>query len=413
MASRYPKQEAEVRARFERLAPTLTERGRRLFAANEAAQIGYGGETAVSRATGLAVSTIRRGLEELADVERLELPDGRQRRAGGGRKKVEEVYPGIIGVLLELVDSSTRGDPESPLRWTSKSLGKLAGELTERGYPVNASTVRRLLVEQGFTLQNTKKTLNGSSHADRNAQFEHLHELMVRFQAEGQPVISVDTKEKELVGDYQNGGQEWHPKGEGPDVLVHDFPNGEPKAVPYGVYDVARNEGFVNVGVSSDTAEFATATIERWWDTMGRDRYPEATDLLITADCGGSNGYRVRLWRLALQGLADRTGLAITVVHLPPGTRKWNKIEHRLFSFISMSWRGRPLVSYETIVQLIASTRTNKGLTVRCELDEGEYLKGRKVSDADLDAVNIERDAFHGEWNYTVYPTAPPPGTPD
>ena len=236
---------------------------------------------------------------------------------------------------------------------------------------------------------------------------------MVRFQAEGQPVISVDTKEKELVGDYQNGGQEWHPKGEGPDVLVHDFPNGEPKAVPYGVYDVARNEGFVNVGVSSDTAEFATATIERWWDTMGRDRYPEATDLLITADCGGSNGYRVRLWRLALQGLADRTGLAITVVHLPPGTRKWNKIEHRLFSFISMSWRGRPLVSYETIVQLIASTRTNKGLTVRCELDEGEYLKERKVSDADLDAVNIERDAFHGEWNYTVYPTAPPPGTPD
>jgi len=413
MASRYPKQEAEVRARFERLAPTLTERGRRLFAANEAAQIGYGGEAAVSRATGLAVSTIRAGLAELADVERLALPAGRQRRAGGGRKKVEEADPGIIAVLLELVDSSTRGDPESPLRWTSKSLVKLAAELTERGHPVNASTVRRLLVEQGFTLQKTKKTLNGSSHADRNAQFEHLQELMVRFQAEEQPVISVDTKKKELVGDYQNGGQEWHPKRKGPDVLVHDFPNGTPKAVPYGVYDVARNEGFVSVGVSSDTAEFATMTIERWWNTMGRARYPEATDLLVTADCGGSNGYRVRLWRLELQGLADRTGLTITVAHLPPGTSKWNKIEHRLFSFISMNWRGRPLVSYETIVQLIASTRTNKGLTVRCELDEGVYVKGRKVTDAELDVVNIERDAFHGEWNYTIYPTAPTLDSPE
>ena len=413
MASRYPKQEAEVRARFERLAPTLTERGRRLFAANEAAQIGYGGEAAVSRATGLAVSTIRAGLAELADVERLALPAGRQRRAGGGRKKAEEADPGIIAVLLELVDSSTRGDPESPLRWTSKSLVKLAAELTERGHPVNASTVRRLLVEQGFTLQKTKKTLNGSSHADRNAQFEHLQELMVRFQAEEQPVISVDTKKKELVGDYQNGGQEWHPKRKGPDVLVHDFPNGTPKAVPYGVYDVARNEGFVSVGVSSDTAEFATMTIERWWNTMGRARYPEATDLLVTADCGGSNGYRVRLWRLELQGLADRTGLTITVAHLPPGTSKWNKIEHRLFSFISMNWRGRPLVSYETIVQLIASTRTNKGLTVRCELDEGVYVKGRKVTDAELDVVNIERDAFHGEWNYTIYPTAPTLDSPE
>ena len=406
MASRFPEREQQVRERFERLGPTLDECGRRLFAANEAVQFGYGGIEAVRRATGLASSTVVRGIAELGDLERLAPPSGRQRQPGAGAKRIEERDPGIVSALDRLIEPTTRGDPESPLRWTSKSTAKLAAALTEQGHRVSADTVARILKERGYRLQANRKSKEGSNHADRDAQFEHINALVERFQEAGQPTLSVDTKKKELVGEYMNAGREWHPKSDGPKVLTYDFPNGKPKAVPYGVYEVARNEGWVSVGVSSDTAEFATATIGRWWDEMGSKAYPEATDVLITADGGGSNGYRVRLWRLMLQQLADRTGLTFTVAHLPPGTSKWNKIEHRMFSFISMNWRGRPLVSYETIVELIGSTRTTKGLKIRCELDEGTYEKGRAVSDRELDAVNIERDRFHGEWNYTIYPRA-------
>jgi len=405
MSGRFPPREQQVRERFERLVPTLDERARRLFAANEAVQFGYGGIEAVHRATGLASSTIVRGIAELGDLETLAPPPGKQRQPGAGGKRIEEREPGIVAALDRLIEPATRGDPESPLRWTSKSTAKLASELSEQGHPVSADTVARMLKEKGYTLQANRKSKEGSNHADRDAQFQHINALVERFQQAGQPTISVDTKKKELVGEYKNGGREWHLKGEGPAVLTYDFPNGKPKAVPYGVYDITRNEGWVSVGVSSDTAEFATATIGRWWDEMGERAYPGATEILITADGGGSNGYRVRLWRLKLQSLADRTGLTFTVAHLPPGTSKWNKIEHRMFSFISMNWRGRPLVSYETIVDLIGSTTTTKGLEIRCEIDNGEYAKGRKVSDAELDAVNIKRDNFHGEWNYTISPS--------
>lgn len=404
MGSRYPEQEQAVRQRYERIAPTLDERGRRLFAANEAQQMGFGGVAAAGRATGLAESTIRRGIAELADLERLAPPAGKQRREGSGRKAVEEKAPEVIPALLGLLEPATRGDPESPLLWTSKSAARLARELAAHGFVMSPNTVLRLMRDQGFTSQKTRKTLEGSSHEDRDAQFEYIAKLTRRFQEMGQPVISVDTKKKELVGEYANGGQEWHRKGAAPRVLTYDFPNGKPKAVPYGIYDATRNEGWVSVGVSGDTAEFATATIGRWWEHMGKPAYPDATDVLVTADCGGSNGYRVRLWRMMLQELADKTGLSFTVAHLPPGTSKWNKIEHRMFSFISMNWRGRPLVSYEAIVQLIGSTTTTKGLEIRCEIDEAEYAKGRKVSDNELDAICIERDSFHGEWNYSIYP---------
>ena len=404
MASRFPVREQQVRERFERLGSTLNERARRLFAANESLQFAYGGVEAVHRATGLASSTIKRGMAELEDLERLGPPAGRQRQPGAGGKPIEERDPGIVGALARLMDPVTRGDPESPLRWSSKSTTKLARELTALGHPVGSDTVARMLKDRGFSLQANRKTKEGAQHPDRDAQFMHVNAEVIRHQEAGQPVISVDTKKKELVGEYKNGGRDWHPKGEGPKVLTYDFPNGQPKAVPYGVYDATRNEGWVSVGTSSDTAEFAAATIERWWNAMGSAAYPDATDLLITADCGGSNGYRLRLWKHELQQLADRTGLAISVAHLPPGTSKWNKIEHRMFSFISMNWRGRPLVSYETIVELIGSTRSTSRLQIRCEIDEGTYEKGRKVSDEDLDALLIEHDRFHGEWNYTLYP---------
>jgi len=406
MSSRFPEREQQVRERFERLAPTLDERGRRLFAANEATQFGYGGVEAVRRATGLSSSTIKRGMAELGELDALAPPDGRQRRPGAGRRRVTDRDPGVLAALDQLLEPMTAGDPESPLRWTAKSTTRLASTLTEQGHPISADTVGRLLKAQGYTLQANRKSKSGANHPDRDAQFAHINALVKRFQAQGQPTISVDTKKKELVGEYKNSGQEWHQRGDGPHVNTYDFPNGKPKAVPYGVYDITRNEGWVSVGVSSDTAEFATATIERWWEQMGSKAYPDATDVLITADCGGSNGYRVRLWRLMLQQFADRTGLSFTVAHLPPGTSKWNKIEHRMFSFISMNWRGRPLVSYETIVQLIGSTRTTKGLEVRCEIDEGTYVTGMKVSDDTLDALHLERDEFHGEWNYTIYPRA-------
>lgn len=404
MGSRYPDAEQAVRERFERIAPTLDERGRRLFAANETLAFGYGGVDAVVRATGIANTTIRRGIAELRDLEHLAPPAGRQRKAGAGRPLVEEKDPGLLPALDALVEPATRGDPESPLRWTSKSTAKLADELARAGRHLSPDTVGRLLKKQGFTLQGTRKRLEGEDHPDRDAQFVKIAETVREFMADNQPVISVDTKKKELVGEYANRGRDWHAKGQGPDVLTYDFPNGVPKAVPYGVYDIARNTGWVSVGISGDTAEFSTATIGRWWKTMGKLAYPEAKSLLVTADCGGSNGYRVRLWRLCLQRLANETGLAISVMHFPPGTSKWNKIEHRMFSLISMNWRGRPLVSYETVVQLIASTRSRKGLTIRCELDEGTYEKGVRVSNRELNAVHIERWDFHGEWNYTVFP---------
>ena len=397
--------EDEIRGRWERLSPTLDERGRRLFVANEALAVGHGGVTAVHRATAVARSTIQRGVFELDDLERLAPPDGMQRAAGAGRKKATEKQEGLLGALEAMVEPATRGDPETPLRWVSRSVRNLAGALQEQGFSIGKSTVLTMLHDLGFTQQKTKKTLEGASHPDRDAQFEYINEFCARMQALGKPVISIDTKKKELVGPYRNGGTEWHPKGKAPAVLTYDFPNGVPKAVPYGVYDTVRNEGFVTVGVSGDTAEFATAAVYRWWTQMGREAYPDATDLVITADCGGSNGYRLRLWKLKLQELADKMGVVISVCHLPPGTSKWNKIEHKLFSFISMNWKGRPLVSYEAIVQLIGSTRTNKGLVVRCELDEGEYVRGIKVTDEELARVFIEPDSFHGEWNYTIIPT--------
>ncbi|MBA3406300.1 MAG: ISAzo13 family transposase [Gemmatimonadaceae bacterium] len=406
MASRFPERETAVKGRYERIGPTLDERGRRLFAANEAVQFGFGGTEAVQRATGLSKSTIRRGIEDLEGLDPERTADRRQRRPGAGRKKADLKDPALLPALRSLLEPATRGDPESPLLWLSKSGAQTAAALTELGHPVSKSTALRLLKDEGFTLQAPKKVLEGTQHPDRNEQFEAINERVKVFQRDSQPVISVDTKKKELVGDYKNGGREWAPKGEGPKVLDHDFPNGVPKAVPYGVYDVTRNDGFVNVGVSGDTAEFAVATIGRWWTTMGKAAYPDATDLMITADCGGSNGYRVRLWRLLLQKLADETDLTITVMHLPPGTSKWNKIEHKMFSFISMNWRGRPLVSYEAIVNLIGNTRSKKGLAIRCEIDHAEYRKGRKVTDRELDAVHVERLDFHPEWNYVIFPTA-------
>lgn len=376
-----------------------------MFVANEAVQFGFGGTEAVQRATGVAKSTIRRGIAELSALETRSPPPGLQRQPGGGRKKSEDKDPGLIPALKRLLEPETRGDPESPLLWTSKSAPKLAAALTAAGHPVSDDIILRMLHEQGFTLQGTRKVLEGAAHPDRDAQFQLLNEQVLGFMEVGQPVISVDTKKKELIGAFANRGQDWHEKGEGPDVLTYDFPNGVPKAVPYGVYDLTRNDGWVSVGISGDTAEFSTATIGRWWKYMGKAAYPDAKALLVTADCGGSNGYRLRLWRLQLQHLANETGLGITVAHFPPGTSKWNKIEHRMFSHISMNWRGRPLLSYETVVQLIGSTKTARGLTIRCELDNGEYTLGRKVTDDELDAVNIERYEFHGEWNYTIWPT--------
>jgi hypothetical protein len=397
---------AAIKARFEALAPVLDERGRRLFAASEARAAGRGGVIAVSRATGIARSTIDRGLADLRSGRLMS--STRVRRRGGGGKPATETQPGILAALDELVQSSIRGDPEAALLWVSKSQRHLSAALAVRGFTAGQKLVGRLLKRQGFSLQANAKTREGASHPDRNAQFEHINAQIAAFQAAGEPAISVDTKKKELVGDFKNGGRELRLKGDPEPVRVHDFVIPElGKVVPYGVYDIAANAGWVNLGITHDTAAFAVESIRRWWHELGSVRYPNATRLLITADCGGSNGVRVRLWKRELQVLADQIRIAITVCHLPPGTSKWNRVEHRLFAFITQNWRGKPLVSHQVIVQLIANTRTETGLTVACRIDANTYQKGIKVSAAQMNALNIHPANFHGEWNYTFHPTPP------
>jgi hypothetical protein len=400
--------ESAIRQRFSALDPVLDERGRRRFGAAEALTAGRGGIAAVSRATGLARSTIGRALSELRGGETVDAE--RVRRAGGGRKPMSETDASLIDDLRSLVEPTTRGDPQSPLLWTCKSLRKLSQGLRDMGHEIGRTLVGELLHKLDYTLQSNRKTREGSNHPDRDAQFHYINECVKEALAAGEPAISVDTKKKELVGDFKNGGREWRPQGSPEEVRVHDFVIPElGRAAPYGIYDIANNAGWVSVGVSHDTAAFAVNAIRRWWSLMGRERYPNPNSLLITADGGGSNGSRVRLWKLELQKLADELAVPITVCHLPPGTSKWNRIEHKLFSFISGNWRGKPLVSYQVIVQLIAATTTKSGLKVRCELDENTYSAGVKVSDAEIEAINLTRHAFHGEWNYTVNPTRSKP----
>jgi hypothetical protein len=387
--------------------PPMDERMRRLWAGAEAAAMGWGGLTAVSRATGFALNTIKAGRAELGTRRGSARPSAvaRIRRPGGGRKPITQTDPQLRALLLELVAPATRGHPESPLLWSSKSTGKLAGELTRQGHPVSDRTVAALLKVEHYSLQANRKTQEGSSHPDRDAQFGYINQQAILALREGRPVVSVDTKKKELVGEYKNSGQEWQPRGRPEKVNVHDFPDPtRGKAVPYGVYDLTNNEGWVSVGTNHDTAEFAAASIGRWWREMGRARFPHATRLMITADGGGSNSSRSRLWKVALQELADELRMELQVCHFPPGTSKWNKIEHRLFCFITKNWRGRPLTSYQAIVNLIASTTSTRGLTVRAALDDHDYPTGRKVTNKELAAINCTPAEFHGEWNYTIRP---------
>jgi len=396
--------EAGIRQRYQAVASVVDERTRRLLVAAEALAIGRGGQVIVARATGVSRAMIRGGMRELRQPE-TGPGRGRIRRPGGGRKRTVERDPSLREDLDRLVEPTSRGDPESPLRWTCKSVRQLAAELRRQGHQTSHRLVAELLHAMGYSLQANRKTLEGTEHPDRNAQFEHLnHAVQLRLQA-GEPVISVDTKKKELVGNFKNGGRELRPKGAPEQVLVHDFPNPElGKVSPYGVYDLAQNEGWVSVGTDHDTGSFAVESIRRWWRGMGQPLYPGATRLLITADAGGSNGYRLRLWKLELQRLADETGLEIGVCHLPPGTSKWNKIEHRLFSAISQNWRGKPLISHEVIVNLIGATTTRTGLRVHSELDTNRYPVGRSIPDHEFDTIHLRRDAFHGEWNYTLIP---------
>ena len=398
--------EGGIQYRWNTVGSKLDERGRRLFAAAEVRTAGWGGLSVVARITGLARSTINRGEDDL-DAE--PLAKGKIRRSGGGRRAVAETDPELVPELKRLVEPAILGDPMRPLIWVSKSMDKLAETLTAMGHPISADTVRKELVKLGFSRQHNRKADEGSKHPDRNAQFEHINTKVVAAQAAGQPVISVDTKKKELVGNYKNGGSDYRPKGDPQRVNVHDFVDKElGKAVPYGVYDVAANAGFVSVGITSDTAEFAVEAIRSWLGRMGRQRYPKAQELTITADCGGSNGARVRLWKIELQKLADETGLVLHVHHYPPGTSKWNKIEHRMFCHITQNWRGRPLTDRLAIVELIGATTTKAGLKVECALDTRTYEKGIKISDAEMEMLNIEGDDFHPEWNYTIKPRLMP-----
>ena len=390
--------------RYELVADTLDERGKRAVVAAEAMVLGYGGISLVARATGLTRSTIYHGLKEHKGEQPVASP-GRIRRSGGGRKTILSNDPMVLIELDRLVEPTTRGDPESPLRWTLLSLRQLAAALGKAGHQVSHQWVSTALHKMGYSLQANSKTLEGVNHPDRDAQFSYINTVTTAALSVGIPVISVDAKKKELVGDFKNNGQEWRPEKEPEEVLVHDFPIPElGRVAPYGIYDLAANAGWVNVGIDHDTAEFAVASIRRWWETSGQARYPTTRELLITADGGGSNGSRVRLWKWELQGWADVSGMTIRVCHLPPGTSKWNKIEHRLFSFITQNWRGRPLQSYAVILSLIAATTTRKGLRVESYLDTNKYAVGRKVSDDDMATLSIERDTFHGEWNYTIRP---------
>jgi len=404
------KTEHELRRQYHRLRPSLDERARREWAGSEAAALGVGGIALVHRASGLSRTTIARGMRELDEAEReREGTAGasqprRVRRAGAGRPTCTQDDPALLDALDALVEPGSRGDPESPLRWTIKSLRTLARELCAQGHPISFPSVGRLLKQLGYSLQGNRKSIEGRQHPDRDAQFQHIARECAHRIAAGQPVLSVDTKKKELIGPYRNAGKAYRPQGMPEKVKTHDFPGEAGKVSPYGVYDIADNEGWVSVGISADTAEFAVHSLRRWWEKLGCERYDPVEGLYLTADGGGSNSYRTRLWKWELQGLADELDIPISVSHFPPGTSKWNRIEHRLFSFISLNWRGQPLHDYRTVVELIGSTRTEAGLQVHCELDENHYEKGRKISDEDMRSINLHPHEFHGEWNYTIKP---------
>lgn len=392
-----------IRLKYQTIRPYLNERGRRLWAATEAAAIGRGGVSLVCQATGLSSATLARGVKELNNPSSIE--KGRVRKKGGGRKKATVKQEGLAEAIDKLVDPTAKGDPENPLRWTSKSTRKIEQALKKLGYQTSYRTVARILQELGFSLQANRKSLEGTSHKDRDAQFNHINDSIRKMHRSNQPTISVDAKKKENLGQYKNAGQEYYQKGKPAKVNTHDFPDARlGKVVPYGVYDIGENKGWVSIGIGADTAQFAVNTIRTWWYKKGSTLYPKASSLTITADCGGSNGYRVRLWKLELQKLANEIELEIQVHHFPPGTSKWNKIEHRLFSYISKNWRGRPLVDQETVVNLISNTRTEQGLEVHAVLDNNEYKKGRKISDPEMANINIHGNSFHPEWNYTIRP---------
>lgn len=394
-----------IREKYQNINKVLDERSRRIWAATEAKVLGYGGQSVVSKATGISRTTINVGLKEL--IKEIKATDAarRIRSPGGGRKKLIEKDTLLLEDLESLVEPTTRGDPESPLRWTCKSTRQIALILKQQGHKIGRQKVADLLSYLGYSLQGNRKTIEGSSHPDRNGQFNYINSKVKEYQRNKQPVISVDTKKKELIGKYKNGGKEWQPKGKPEEVDIYDFINKDVgKVSPYGVYDQTANVGWVSVGIDHDTAEFAVESIRRWWYKMGLSYYPNATELLITADGGGSNGYRIRLWKVALQELANELKMNISVCHFPPGTSKWNKIEHRMFSFISMNWRGRPLISYEVIVNLIANTTNSKGLKINAQLDTNSYQTGIKITDKELKKINVKKDEFHGEWNYTIMP---------
>ena len=403
MAVRREEAAEDIRKKYDDMSLFLNERSRRMWAATEAKSFGWGGITVVSQATGIDSKTIRKGLLELDDKNRA--PDDRIRSSGGGRKKLTETHECLLDDLESLVEPDSRGDPESPLRWTSKSTYKLSAELKSKGYGISQRTVCSLLADLDYSLQSNKKTKEGTNHPDRDSQFQYIYRRVKYFQSHKDPVISVDTKKKENIGEFKSTGREYRKKGTPIAVNVHDFADKHlGKVAPYGVYDISKNKGWVNVGISADTAEFAVHSIRCWWYLMGKQAYPRSPKLLITADCGGSNGHRVRLWKVALQKLATELELKICVCHFPPGTSKWNKIEHRMFSYISKNWRGKPLITRETVVNLIASTKTTKGLEIRSMLDENVYEKGIKITDEELSTVKLVRAGFHGEWNYTIKP---------
>ena len=396
---------AGLKQKFHAVWPLLDERTRRVMAANEALSLGFGGISEVHRACGLSRKAIAKGIGEIQ--EGVAPPVGRVRRPGAGRKSITVSDPRLLEALEEMIDSQTRGDPESPLRWICKSTRTIAAQLAKKKHPVSHAKVAQILHDLNYSLQSNRKTEEGTDHPDRDAQFRHINAAVKKCLKQCIPVISVDTKKKELIGNYDNAGQQWLPAKQPKKVQGHDFPGPEvPRAYPYGIYDLGRNAGFVNVGTDHDTGAFAVASIRGWWRSEGRRLYPDTNMILITADGGGSNGSRLRLWKLELQKFADQTGLSISVCHFPPGTSKWNKIEHRLFSFITSNWRGEPLRDYETIVNLIAKTTTAKGLKVTCRLDRRKYPTGRRVSDEEMENINVERNKFHGDWNYVIKPTA-------